>query len=173
MASPWHFAVESRDMRDTRQSEQAPTRSHSWPKEKPKRAARGRPRSPVIRVEEAWEFLKCTCDFRPLRVKPILKCFDREFCEYLHRCAECLKPAQTQTPTAEELGGRHKIEWFDIDKMRKEEQRLKQASQEKLDKLWDDHKEAYKRARDGDMNYLVEHLRVLKKARKGMGAEAK
>ena len=91
--------------RSERQSpQQAPTRSHSWPRDD-KRAATVVRRRFRIRGVQAWELERCACLAPWPVVLPIFTSFERRYCEHEHRCSECLRPAKNQTPTADELQG--------------------------------------------------------------------
>ena len=79
--------------------QQAPTRSQSWPRA----ATVVSPRAPVRQVQ-AWELGRCAC-LAAWPVLPIIKSFDPHYCERVHRCSECCRPANNQTPTAHELLG--------------------------------------------------------------------
>ena len=95
------------------QREQAPTRSHSWPRVSIVVRRRFR-----IRVVHAWELERCAC-LAPWRVLPIFKSFDPDYCEHVHRCWECLKPSKSQTPTADELVGKKRRWWMFTDALTK------------------------------------------------------
>ena len=90
------------------QREQAPTRSHSWPRDSIVVRRRFR-----TREVQAWELERCAC-LAPWRVLPIFKSFDPDYCEHVHRCWECLKPAKNQTPTADEVHGKKRHKWMDL-----------------------------------------------------------
>ena len=74
--------------RNKRQREQAPTR----PRDDKRAATVLRRRSLIVEVQ-LWELGRCSC-LAPCRVLPIFKSFDPRYCEHVHRCYECLKPAK-------------------------------------------------------------------------------
>ena len=103
--------------RDMRQREQT-LRARSLPGERDKRAATVLRRRSRIAEVQTWELDRCACS-APWRVLPIFKSFDPRYCEHVHRCYECLKPAKNQMPAADELHGKRRHRWMDTDEFTK------------------------------------------------------